>query len=208
MLTAATCAEGRKRLPTARNVSACPSYRQPFIVHGPCTRRRRATFALYNAESNPCPFERTGQPTPPIAQAVDVRHVEAEAYKTHMIVQTSYEDMSMTTRQTLSWRCAYCRLQKCAVCRLRAMEEHKSTSAMKHEYKASCAGAQNIFVRSCVAARQWVAQIHHRVRRGSPTVARSTRPVKCRAQMSCLSCCVHPWKQKSLTSTTRTMDLW
>ena len=106
-------------------------------------------------------FERTGQPTPPIAQAVDVRHVEAEAYKTHMIVQTQATRISMRTRQTLSWRCAYRRLQKCAVCRLRAMEEHKSTSAMKHEYKASCAGAQNIFVRSCVAARQWVAQIHH-----------------------------------------------
>ena len=65
----------------------------------------------------------------------------------------------MTTKQTPSWRCAYHRLQQCAVCRMRAMEEHKSTSAMKHEYKASCTGAQNIFVRSCVAARQWVAQI-------------------------------------------------
>ena len=114
----------------------------------------------------------------------------------------------MTTKQTPSWRCAYRRLQQCADCRLRAMEEHKSTSAMKHECKASCTGAQNIFVRSCVAAREWVAQIHHRVRRGSPTVARSTQPVKCQAQTSCLSDCVYAWEKKSLTSTTRTMDLW
>ena len=45
-------------------------------------------FALYSAESNPRPFERTGQPTPPTAQAVDVRHVGNGAYKAHIIAQT------------------------------------------------------------------------------------------------------------------------
>ena len=109
----------------------------PTVYPSSCMGHARGVaaplFALYSAESNPRPFERTGQPTPPTAQAVDVRHVGNGAPRsiqsTHHCTDTSYEDTSMTTKQTPSWRCAYHRLQQCAVCRMRAMEEHKAPTS-------------------------------------------------------------------------------